>query len=114
MSAYDTPTRKCPYCGDDCDADWVDVGVGMTQCGPYHCMFCGASEIGPHDEEREYTEDEKRTGWYTPNSEPGSSVNVVGGKIVSHKEALAVYKAYYPESATDEGRASIRKHGYIK
>lgn len=47
MSAYDTPTLNCPYCKNECHADWVDNGVGMVQCGPYHCYKCGASEIGP-------------------------------------------------------------------
>lgn len=47
MGAYDTPSRECPYCKSDMEADWVDVGVGMVQCGPYHCFDCGASEIGP-------------------------------------------------------------------
>ena len=47
MGAYDTPTEKCAYCGSEMEADWVDNGVGMVQCGPYHCFSCGASEIGP-------------------------------------------------------------------
>jgi hypothetical protein len=47
MGAYDTPERECPYCKDSMEADYVDVGVGMVQCGPYHCYTCGASEIGP-------------------------------------------------------------------
>ncbi|GIP62842.1 hypothetical protein J32TS6_13970 [Virgibacillus pantothenticus] len=47
MSAYDTPTETCPYCGDEMDTDWVDNGIGMVQCGPYHCQKCHASEIGP-------------------------------------------------------------------
>lgn len=47
MGAYDTPEKECPYCKEMMEADWVDVGVGMVQCGPYHCYSCGASEIGP-------------------------------------------------------------------
>lgn len=50
MGAYDTPLEKCPYCGTDCEADWVDVGVGMVQCGPYYCQECRASEIGSCDD----------------------------------------------------------------
>lgn len=46
-NAYDTPNETCPYCQSNMHADWVDVGVGMVQCGPYSCMDCGASEIGP-------------------------------------------------------------------
>ena len=44
-------TEKCPYCGSECEADWVDVDVSLVQCGPFHCENCGASEIGPYDDE---------------------------------------------------------------
>jgi len=44
------PKERCPYCGAMCCADFVDIGVGMIQCGPYHCEACGASQIGPYDE----------------------------------------------------------------
>lgn len=110
-SAYEIHTVDCPYCGEECHADWVDIGVGMQQCGPFHCQACMASQIGPYDKERELTDEEKRTGWYAPHSEPGSSANVVGGKIVGHKKALKVYKENYPYSATDEGWERIRKFG---
>ncbi len=60
------PTENCPYCKTVCRADFVDIGVGMQQCGPFHCNACGASEIGPYDAERELTADEHRTGWYAP------------------------------------------------
>ena len=89
---YITP---CPYCQRPCDCDLVDVGVGMVQCSPYHCQFCGASEIGPHDTPRKLFDDEKRTGWYAPGAEPGSSANVIDGKIVSHKQADAAYRAEF-------------------
>lgn len=60
--------QDCPYCGSPCDADWVDVGVGHVQCGPYHCENCHAYEIGPEWEEVEHrlSEEEKETGWYKP------------------------------------------------
>lgn len=90
--AYDTPTEPCPYCGADCDADWVDVGVGMVQCGPYHCLGCKASEIGPHDKPRPLTDLEQQTGWYAPDTPPGSSANVIGGQVVSYKEMDAAYR----------------------
>lgn len=86
------PKQACPYCNMLCDADFVDIGVGFQQCGPYYCQNCGASEIGPYDDERALTEDEKRTGWYGPNSEPGSSANVIGNKVVSHKTMLQAYR----------------------
>jgi len=57
---------KCPYCGTEAEAEFVDIGVGMQQCTPYGCPNCQALEIGPHDEPKELTEVEKRTGWYEP------------------------------------------------
>lgn len=89
------PTEDCPYCGTVCRADFVDVGVGYTQCGPFHCENCGASEIGPYDKKRIRSSREVETGWYEPGSEPGSSANVIGGKIVSHREALDAYQSAF-------------------
>lgn len=86
------PIVPCPYCELPCRADFVDIGVGMQQCGPYHCEHCGASEIGPFDKERELTEDEQRTGWYRPGAEPGSSANVIGGRVVSHRQVERAYR----------------------
>lgn len=112
MGPYETWKEKCPYCGNECEADFVDVGVGLVQCGPFHCLNCFASQIGPHDKPRELTPEEEKTGWYAPHSEPGSSANVVGGKVVDHVEALDIYKAFYPYSATEEGKENIRKRGF--
>lgn len=86
------PTEKCPYCGLECDADFVDVGIGYTQCGPYHCTECGASEIGPNDEPRPLSDREKETGWYAPGEPPGSSANTIDGVIVDYKTADAFYR----------------------
>lgn len=86
------PTEECPYCDTICRADFVDVGVGFTQCGPYHCEECGASEIGPYDEERELSDIEKATGWYAPESLPGSSANVINGRIVSYVQMRDTYR----------------------
>jgi len=85
------PTGPCPYCSAECHADFVDIGVGYDQCGPYHCEACGASEIGPYDEPRELGPDEKRTGWYAPGSDPGSSANVIGGKVVPAHQMINAY-----------------------
>jgi hypothetical protein len=85
------PTQPCPYCGTICRADFVDVGVGMTQCGPYHCENCGSSEIGAYDKERELSEQEEKFGWYAPGSPPGSTANVIGGRVVSHVQARKTY-----------------------
>lgn len=90
-SPYKIETRNCPYCNAVCDADFVDNGVGMQQCGPYHCD-CGASEIGIHDEPRELTAQEEKTGWYAPGAEPGSSANVIGGRVVSHRQMGETYR----------------------
>lgn len=86
------PTANCPYCVTVCRADFADVGVGYTQYGPYHCDNCGASEIGPYDEERPPTKQEHKVGWYAPGSEPGFSANVIGGRIVSHVQAKEAYR----------------------
>lgn len=95
MSGYaygdNPPTEACPYCNAICDADFVDIGVGFTQCGPYHCLSCGASEIGSFDTERELSADEKRTGWYGPGQEPSDKANVIGGKVVSHQVMATEY-----------------------
>lgn len=118
-------TENCPYCNSVCDADWCDVGVGMVQCGPFHCVQCGASQIGPYDntvnpfkksyinsededegmgsgvidmtrKEKEpprvLTQRESDTGWYEPDTPPGSSANVIGGKVVSHRVMNATYR----------------------
>lgn len=69
MGAYDTPTRDCPYCKSEMDADWVDVGVGMVQCGPYHCYYCGASEIGP-----------ELNDWYYKDRE-GKDIHLQGKRV---------------------------------
>lgn len=86
------PVEKCPYCGSFCDADFVDIGVGYQQCGPYHCLSCGASEIGPYDAERKLSAKEERCGWYGPDQPPGSSANVIDGKIVTHQVMVAAYR----------------------
>lgn len=86
------PTERCPYCQTECRADFVDVGVGYTQCGPYHCENCGASEIGPYDKERALSAQEKAVGWYAPGAKPGSSANVIAGKVVGHVEMTQAYR----------------------
>ena len=58
---YDEPTEACPYCGEEMRADFVDNGVGMVQCGPYHCYKCNASEIGPEIDDWYYKDREGET-----------------------------------------------------
>ena len=63
-SAWETPDVPCPYCGEMCSAEFVNVGVGMVQCSPYYCRSCGAIEIGPGTTpDRPLADDERRTGW---------------------------------------------------
>lgn len=63
-SLYDEPQMPCPYCGKMCNADFVDIGVAMQQCGPYHCEACGAVEIGPTTKpNRPLTDKEREAGW---------------------------------------------------
>lgn len=101
------PTSPCPYCGTICRADFVDVGVGFTQCGPYHCDNCFASERGPYDEPRELTAEERKTGWYKPGAEPGSSANVIGGKIVSHIQARDTYQREFKDNPLWHDKAYV-------
>ena len=83
---------NCPYCGQETEADWVDVDVGFIQCGPYFCTNCGASQIGLYDNTESVSKEELRIGWYKPHSPMGSSVNTYNGKYVKHDEALELYK----------------------
>jgi hypothetical protein len=87
-SVWDEPEEPCPYCGAMCEADFVNIGVGMQQCGPYHCEECGASEIGPEGKTG-CTEEEIKTGWYRAKVSPYA--NTVAGTIIDHKTAKRLY-----------------------
>ena len=90
------PKEACPYCGTLTWADFADVGIGFTQCGPYHCDSCEAYQIGPYDKPKELSEEEQRTGWYAPkSSKEFTSGNVLDGKFTSHQLALKAYRASY-------------------
>lgn len=67
---YDKP-EPCPYCGSDCHAEFVDVGVGMVQCGPYRCEECHAYELkaGYDGDPETWTTKEQDTGWREPSVE---------------------------------------------
>lgn len=88
---YSAPKVYCPYCNEICEADFVDVGAGLVQCGPYHCVCCEASEISSLDT-RELSKDEKETGWYEPFTPPSENANTWCGVLVDHKPALLLYK----------------------
>lgn len=103
------PTENCPYCGTICRADFVDIGVGMQQCGPFHCENCGASEIGAYDQERVLSVEESAKGWYAPESEPGSSANVINGRIVSHVQARETYRQAFEGNPLWHDKAFVDK-----
>lgn len=103
------PVEACPYCGSECGADWVDIGVGFTQCGPFHCRDCGASQIGPGGRDRELSARELDTGWYAPGSEPDATANVIAGQVVGYRLMAEVYADAFA-GAEDLRRAS----GYVE
>lgn len=95
------PQAQCPYCGAWCSADFADIGVAFEQCGPFHCMTCHATEIGPYDDPRALSERERKSGWYEPGRPPGSSANVIGGKVVDHKTMRSAYEARFGNGNKD-------------
>lgn len=87
------PKERCPYCQALCCADFVDVGIGYVQCGPYHCERCGASEMGPNDNGLG-TEAEREVGWFGPGQPPSPDANVdENGNHIRHFEADTLYRA---------------------
>lgn len=86
------PKEKCPYCGSACHADFVDIGIGFQQCGPYFCENCKASSIGTYDSPRQLTPKEIETGWYAPGKPVSDKANTLNGKLVDHVEALELYR----------------------
>ncbi len=87
------PTQACPYCGDECRADFCDVGVGFTQVGPFHCEQCGASEAGCFEDVSSRPDYDAKTGWYRPGSPAGETANVDdNGRHISWKEADTLYR----------------------
>jgi hypothetical protein len=91
VGAYEEAVYACPYCDAECFADWVDVGVGIVQCGPFYCTACGASE-GDDRDPRELTEREKITGWFEPGSPVHCLANTVDGHLVDHRTAKEAYR----------------------
>jgi len=93
---YHRPKAICPYCEAHCEADWVDVGVGLVQCGPFYCLNCKASEASYRDT-RKLTPREEETGWYLPGTPVSETANTVGGQLVNHIAA----KTFYNEGLLD-------------
>ena len=96
-------SENCPYCGFPCEADFVDVGVGYVQCGPYFCDRCHACQIGPHDKVQDglpplggrnnpnLSPRENETGWYEPGRAYMTSAPTFQGLPVGHKTAKDLY-----------------------
>jgi hypothetical protein len=106
MPELDDYTSPCPYCGTTCNCDLVDVGVGLVQCGPYHCERCGATEIGAYDKPGA-TACEQIFGWYGPGRPPGSSANVIGGKVVSHQVMERTYREEFQGNPLWQDKAYV-------
>ncbi|QXV72933.1 hypothetical protein [Edwardsiella phage PVN06] len=83
----------CPYCGyEKCEADFCDVGVGLVQCGPYHCDRCHAIEIGVYDKPSQLSNEEEEKGWYAPGRRYVGCANTVNGELVNHDDAKKLYE----------------------
>lgn len=89
-SVYNYPIVPCPYCGYPCEADMVDIGVGLAQCGPFYCEQCHASEIGPEGFGG-FDGMEVITGWYEPGKPVSPLANTRAGALVDHKTAKKLY-----------------------
>jgi hypothetical protein len=50
---------KCPKCGEECDREEVDVGVGVLH-GPWGCLNCGCSSDSNYDCSAEWSKDQPR------------------------------------------------------
>ena len=95
MSNYDAyqERRTCPYCqNDQCQADWVDVGIGLQQCAPFYCDNCGACEIGGYDKPTELTDQEKKLHWYEPGRSYLTCAPTVDGTPVRQGTAKLLYE----------------------
>lgn len=102
-------TTPCPYCQAICECDWADVGVGLVQCGPYHCEACGAIERGAYDDSAEdQARVDPKTGWFPPSEDPrpGSSANMLHGRLATVADTRATYHARFApdkQGRTDHG-----------
>lgn len=60
---------NCPKCGEECDRDSVDIGVGLL-LGPWGCWRCGWSDDPRYD---------SSAGRSKAATESGSYVDPLGG-----------------------------------
>jgi hypothetical protein len=81
MSGYTygerVPIEECGLCGGDARAEFCDVGVGMVQIEPFHCLDCGA-ELSP------LVNGEYLPGWNLP-PQPSSRGERVTGYYITVK-----------------------------
>lgn len=59
---------NCPYCNEKCEAEFIDIGVGMQQCSPYVCPNCHAVQIGSYDNIDNITKEELEKRFYFPTT----------------------------------------------
>jgi len=45
-----SPEKLCPQCGEPCERDMVDVGIGEIPSGPWGCPNCHWVEPDPFPE----------------------------------------------------------------
>jgi hypothetical protein len=90
------PNTTCPYCGfTECEADFVDIGVGYQQCGPYYCPECGAVEMGAYDNPKQPLDpEEQKTRWYKGGQSQTCAPNI-GGVPLDHLTAKKLYEFEY-------------------
>lgn len=56
---------NCPYCGEYCEAEYVDNGLGMEQVSAHYCEGCGAMEWNGFTRPKgvKLTKIERKTSW---------------------------------------------------
>jgi hypothetical protein len=72
-----TPVEECGLCGGPAYAEFCDVGVGMVQIEPFHCIGCGG-ELNPLGPDGRHM-----PGWQLPRP-PSSRGERVTGYYISH------------------------------
>lgn len=89
------PTESCPFCGETCEADFVDIGIGYQQCSPYHCEACGASQMGPNDDDKDpaLSPEERKCGWFRGGRFSVDCNTINGEPIWDHRVAMGLYRA---------------------
>lgn len=68
---------RCPQCGGECEAEFVDIGVGMQQVTPYGCVDCEWYEGKGQTEEVVMTEhDESRSAVQEQDNAPATDSGI--------------------------------------